>query len=217
MSRNIFTYGVGLLAATATTGALVLSSAGLAQAATYNDGNSDREKSAVDGTGDADARATATDKGRLVVRTEADGGSEDGPIGGTVSTPSVASASASLETRRIPVADGTYRVVITYAGLQGKENDRGDESNAEAERRSLVRYVAQSGGGNRTVDRVQEVPTKKSSKRTVLLISVPNNSSGFLKAKAVLRAASTADGEGSFAHAHAQTSDITFKVNRVRG
>lgn len=217
MSRTMIKYGAGVLAATATTGALVLSSAGMAQAATYNDGRSDQEKSTVDGTGDADAGATATDKGRLHVTTEADGGSTTGPLGNVTSTPTRAAANASLESKRIPVADGTYRVVVTYAGLQGDENDRGETSSADTERRSVVRYVAEAGGSNRTVNRVQEVPTKKGMQRTVLLINVPNNSSGYLKVKALLRAASTADGNGSFAHADAHASDITFKVARVSG
>jgi len=216
MSRNIIKRSATLLGAAVTTGALVLSMPSLAQAATYNNGNSDSERSAVDGTGDADARANATDGGKLRVFTEADGGDAGAtPLpGGATSAPTRATATASLQ-KRIPVADGTYRVVFKYEGLQGKENDRGSDSNARVVRDSKVRFVAQSGGENRTVNRVQQVPDDKGNRRTVLLINVPNNSSGFLRVKALLRAQSSANGEGNFAHGDASASDVSFKVNRV--
>ncbi|MBB6626229.1 hypothetical protein H5V45_02735 [Nocardioides sp. KIGAM211] len=214
MARNILTSGATLLAATAATGALVLASPGLAQAATYSQGQANDEHSVTNGTGDADARSKATQGGKLRVFTEADGGTTAGPLGGTTSTPTEASAQASLS-KRVPVAKGTYRVVVNYQGLQGRENDRGDNSQSRVVRQSVVKYVAQSGGGDRQVDRVQQVPTNKSSKSTTLLITVPDGSSGYLRVKAILKALSTADGKSSFAHGDASASNIVFKVNRI--
>lgn len=216
MTRNVFKRSATVLGAAATTGALVLATPGLAQAATYDRGTSDSERSVVNGTGDADASANATDRGQLRVVTEADGGdSETTPLpGGETSELTRATARASLQ-KRIPVADGTYRVVFRYDGLQGDENDRGAESSSRVVRDSMVRFVAQSGGQDRQVSRVQQVPDDKGDRRTVLLVNVPNNSSGFLRVKAALRAVSTANGEGSFAHGDARVSDISFKVKRV--
>ncbi|MEP9365401.1 hypothetical protein ABLE68_20710 [Nocardioides sp. CN2-186] len=215
MSRNIIKLSATMLAATATTGALVLASPGLANAATISHGFSDSERSAVDGSGDADAQARATDSGRLSVSTKADGGDTTGPLGGVTSTETRASANASFSSKRIAVAKGTYRVVFTYQGLKGNQDDRGDASNAKVTRNSVVHYVAQSGGSAREVHRTQQVDQRKGTERTVLLINIPNGSSGYLKVRALLSAVSTADGSGSFAKGNASVTDVKFKVNRV--
>lgn len=215
MSRNIIKLSATLLAATATTGVLALSSSGLAQAATISQGSSDSERSAVDGSGDADARAKVNDRGELSVWTRAEGGDTTGPLGGVTSEETRASATAFIKSKRIPVAEGTYRVVFTYQGLKGMENDRGDDSNARVARNSVVQYTAQSGGSNRNVNRVQQVDQRKGTDRTVLLINIPNNSSGYLKVKALLRSITTADGASNVARGSASVDDVSFSVKRA--
>jgi len=217
MSRNIVKRTTTGLAAAATTGALILAVPGVAQAREFDRGNDDRERSARDGSGDAEARARANNDGRLRVFTEADGGNEAGtPLpGGDSSTPTRADATASLM-RRVAVAEGTYKVVVRYKGLSGFDRERGNDSNAEVKRRSVVRFEAQAGGGDRRVRRIQQVPDKKSNRRTRLLIEVPNDSSGFLKVSADLDAKARADGNRNFGKAGARVRDIVFKVNRVR-
>lgn len=215
MSRNIIKLSATMLAATATTGALVLASPGLANAATISQGNSDSERSIVDGSGDADAQAKAKDSGRLSVTTRAEGGDTTGPLGGVTSEETRASASAFIESKRIPVAKGTYRVVFSYKGLQGAQNDRGDDSNVKVVRDSLIQYVAQSGGSGREVHRTQQVDQRTGTERTTLLITIPNGSSGYLKVKALLSAVSTADGASSFAKGNASVKDVNFTVKRV--
>lgn len=215
MASMLITRSATVLGAIATTGALVLGTPGLAQAAVYDKGTSNAERNTVDGSGDADARARADDGGHLRVFTESDGGDLASPIpGGATSEATRATARASLQ-KRVPVADGNYRIVFRYDGLDGKENDRGEDANARVVRESLVTFVAQSGGDNTSVNRVQQVPDTKSDERTVLLLSVPNNASGYLRVKAILRAVATADGQGNFAHGDASVDDISFKVTRV--
>lgn len=214
MSRNILKSSATVLAATAATGALVLGTPGLASAATYHQGYSNDERSVSNGTGDADARANSNDRGRLNVYTQARGGSATDPVGGTTSTPTSANANASLN-KRVQVAKGTYRVVVVYRGIQGNERDRGNDSQAKVVRKSVVQYSAQTGGGDRRVQRVQQVPSRKSTQRTKLLITVPQGSSGFLRVKGALQADSNANGGSNFAQAEASTSKIVLKVNRV--
>lgn len=214
MSRTTITRSATVLAGAATAGALLLSTAGMAQAATYDRGHSDYERHVTNGSGDADARAAANDTGKITLSTEADGGSTAGPLGGTTSTPTVGSAIGSLS-KRIPAASGTYRVVFTYKDLVGSERDNGSSASAQATRDSIVKYVAQSGGQDARIERVQQLPTTQDTTRTVVLIKVPNNSSGYLRIKAVLKAISRADGDGNTAKATAHASDISFRVNRV--
>lgn len=214
MSRRILTRTATAVAATATAGAMLLASPGLAQAATYDQGHSESERHVTNGTGDADARAAANDAGRINLYTEADGGSTTGLLGNVTSNPTVGSAVGSLS-KRIPAASGTYRVVFTYRGLQGTERDRGDNGNAEVNRSSIVKFVAQSGGKDAHVSRVQQLPTDKKTVTTVLLLKVPNNSSGYLRVKSILRAVSRADGSNNHAKATAHVSDISFRVNRL--
>jgi len=230
MSINIIRRGITGLAAVATTGTLVFATPGLAQAQQARDfetGNPDRDRSAQDGSGDAEARARATQQGQLRVFTEADGGDSDngGGGGGGVPLPgdggetggaagaTRAHANASLM-RRVPVADGTYRVVFRYADAQGSERDRGDSA-AEADMVSIVRFVSQTGGENRQVQRVEELDSEEGNHRTVLLINVPNNESGFLRIVASLDANSRANGNRGFAQARGHVSDVSFSVNRV--
>lgn len=189
---------------------------GVAQAQQYDSGNSDSERSARDGTGDAEARARANDDGRLRVFTEAEGGkADDGPLPGPgASEPAVARASAEL-TRRVPVADGTYKVVVHYRGLQGDDRERGRNGDADIKRRSIVRFEAQAGGGDRTVRRSQELPSREGNRSTRLFIKVPNDSSGSLRVTGLLKAFSTASGKRGFGQAAGHVDDISFTVKRV--
>lgn len=215
MSRTIIKRSAAILGTTVATGALLLGSTGLAQAATYSNGNGQSDRSAVDGTGNAQASANATDAGRLRVDTEADGGNAaGGALGGTTSQQTKGTATASL-TKRVSVADGTYKVVITYKDLKGFESDRGSNADARAVRRSTVRFDSQAGGGDRQIRRVQEVPSGTGNRSTVIFFNVPANASGRFAITGELKAVSTATGANNSSDANANASDVSFKVNRV--
>jgi len=216
MAHSILKRGATGLAAAATAGALVLAVPGVAQAQEYETGNADRERSARDGSGDAEAHARANDEGRMRVFAEAKGGEAANPLpGGGTSAPTRADANTSL-TRRVSVAEGTYKVVVHYRDARGFDRERGSNSDADVKRRSIVRFISQTGGGDRMVKRSQELPGRESNRRTTLFIEVPNDSSGFLKITGSLDASSRAEGNRSFGSAGARVSDVSFTVNRVR-
>lgn len=203
---------VGLaLAGVATAGSLVLAGAPSAQAATYDAGYSQSERHTTNGTGDADAAASATDHGRITLTTKARGGDTGGVLGAT-SQETRGSAVGSFG-RRVSVGHGTYRIVVTYRDLHGIQRDDGSSAEAVATRTSRVRFVAQTGE-DAAVHRTQQVRGQDGTRRTTLFLTVPRDSSGYLRLQALLRAVSTADGAGNTAKAQAATSGISFKVTR---
>ena len=194
------------LAATATTGALVLGTPGMAQAATYDRGNSDRERVSRDADGDAESRAKATDRGRLSVRGEARGGASGVPLGGDPET--IARATASVN-KSIPVADGTYRVTVRYSGAQGNDSDR-QGGDARADLLSTVRF------DGRTLRNTRELDSDPSRVVSRFVIDIPEGSSGRLNVNAALRGAATAPTEGDYGRFNGSVRDVQFSVNRLR-
>ena len=186
------------LAAAATSGALVLATPGLAQAATYDQGNSDRERVAQDADGDAESRARATDGGRLHISGEAEGGASEVPLGGDPETVSRAIASVR---KSVPVADGTYRVTVHYHGAQGGE--------ARADLLSTLRYDGE------TLRRARELDSDPSREVTKFVIDIPEGSSGRLTVKAALRGFAVAATEGDYGRFSGAVKDVSFSVNRI--
>ena len=211
MARTIAKRTTAGLAALATAGGLVLA-ATPAEAQNYSRGYSDSGRSLTNGTGDADGRARANDNGRLRVHSEAKGGDGTGPLSPATETTAKTHAKWG---KRVQVAHGDYRVVIHYTNLQGTERDRGDSSSAEATRLSKVQFVNQTGGGNRTIKRTQQLPERESNRTTKLLISIPNGESGYLRITALLRAVAHATGGGSHATAGGHTDNVWVSVNRI--
>jgi hypothetical protein len=181
------------LAAVATAGTLVLATPGLAQAATYERGDSDRDRVARDADGDAEARATARDSGRFHVRGEAEGGAPTAPLVADEDT--VARSVASLR-KSVPVADGTYRVAVHYRGAQGTDRDRG-AGDARADLLST----------NLSGDRQHKVAR--------FVIDIPEGESGRLKLRAVLRGNAVAPSTGDRGSYSGSVRDVTFSVKRV--
>lgn len=193
------------LAATATSGALVLSTPGMATAASYDSGNSDRERVAQDADGDAEARVTATDAGRLKISGEAEGGTANVPLEGDPET--VARAVASVR-KSVPVADGTYRVTVRYAGAQGSDRDRQD-GDARADLLSTLNF------GGETLRRTRELSGNASREVTKFVIDIPEGSSGRLTIKAALRGSAVAPSEGDYGRFNGSVKDVSFNVKRV--
>lgn len=193
------------LAAAATTGALVLATPGLAQAASYDRGDSDRERVARDADGDAEARATARDTGRFHISGEAEGGSPSAPL--VADDDTVARSVASLS-KSVPVADGTYRVVVHYKGAQGTDRDRGD-GDARADLLSTVRY------GGEQLRQTRNLGGERQHKVARFVIDIPEGESGRLKLRAVLRGNAVAPTTGDRGSYQGSVRDVTFSVNRV--
>lgn len=193
------------LAATATSGALVLATPGLAQAASYDTGNSDRERFARDADGDAEARARATDDGRLRISGEAEGGASEVPLGGDPET--VARAIASVR-KSVPVADGTYRVTVLYSGAQGGDRDR-QGGDGRADLLSTLRFDGE------TLRRTRELDSNASREVTKFVIDIPEGSSGRLTVKAALRGSAVAATEGDYGRFNGSVNDVRFTVKRV--
>lgn len=195
------------LAATATSGALVLATPGMAQAASYERGNADRDRVVRDADGDAEARARATDNGRLNIRGEAQGGSTQVPLGGA-DPETVARATASVR-KSVPVADGTYRVTVRYSGAQGTDRDRrgGD---ARASLLSTLRF------GEETLRNTRNLSSTSSREKSSFVIDIPEGSSGRLIINAALRGSATAPTDGDFGRFTGSVKDVRFVVNRLR-
>lgn len=193
------------LAAVATAGTLVLATPGLAQAATYDRGDSDRDRVARDADGDAEARATAKDSGRFHIRGEAEGGAPAAPLVADEDT--VARSVASLR-KSVPVADGTYRVAVHYRGAQGTDRDRG-AGDARADLLSTIRY------GGEQLRQTRNLSGDRQHKVARFVIDIPEGESGRLKLRAVLRGNAVAPSAGDRGFYSGSVRDVTFTVNRV--
>lgn len=192
------------LSAAAVTGALVLATPGLAQAAAYDRGNADTERVARDADGDAEARAHANRDGAFSVRGEAVGGGADTPIGGQ----DTLARSVSSLNKRVPVADGTYRVVVTYVGAQGTDTDRGAGDSA-LRLRSLVEF-----GGER-LTRSANLTADKTRHAETFVISIPEGESGRLRVNAALRGVATAPADGDIGRYRGSVDDVVVVVKRI--
>ena len=195
------------LAAAATSGALVLATPGMAQAATFERGNADSDRVVNDADGDAEARARATDGGRLNIRGEAKGGSTEVPLGGA-DPETVARATASVR-KSVAVADGTYRVTVRYSGAQGTDSDRRD-GDARANLLSTVRF------GDETLRNTRNLDNTASREVSRFVIDIPEGSSGRLIINAALRGSAVAPTEGDYGRFNGSVKDVQFIVNRLR-
>lgn len=194
------------LAATATSGALVLATPSMASAATYDKGNADRERVAQDADGDAESRARATDAGRLKISGEAEGATTEVPLGGA-DPETIARAVASVR-KSVPVADGTYRVTVRYSGAQGGDRDRQD-GDARADLLSTLSF------GGETLRRTRELSGNPSREVTKFVIDIPEGSSGRLTVRAALRGSAVAPSAGDYGRFNGSVKDVKFIVNRV--
>lgn len=200
-SHRIFTG----LAAAATAGTLVLATPGLASAATYDRGDSDRTRVARDADGDAETQVRATDSGRLHVRGEAEGGSPSAPLVGDDDT--VSRAVASLE-KSVPVADGTYRVVVHYKGAKGSDRDR-NAGDARVDLLSTVRF------GGEQLRQTRNLGGERRHKVARFAIDIPEGASGRLNLRAALRGHAVAPSDNDRGWYAGSVRDVSFTVKRV--
>jgi hypothetical protein len=193
------------VAALATSGVLVLASPGLAQAASYERGDADRERVARDADGDAEARVSATDRGRLHVRGEAEGGSPSTPL--TPDDPTVSRAVASID-KRVPVADGTYRIAVHYRGAQGADRDR-NAGDARADLLSTVRFDGEE------LRQVRSLGGQRHHKVARFVLDIPEGESGRLKVRAALRGHAVAPSTNDRGWYAGSVRDVRFTVKRI--
>lgn len=200
--------------ATLTSAALLAAPLASAQASVTADdarvgGTPFRSQTKDNGDGTASTRAQASRAGKLSVGAFTTGG--DGTILG--STPATADAKAGISTQR-SVADGTYRVLVTYQGIKGSERDQGD-ADADVNRTTRVSFIGAGGGTIAPVVRSQNVPAQKADRTTKIFVRVPNGTSGRLRIQGMVSASSTASAQGASANAAANVAKVDVTVKRI--